>query len=71
MSKLIFSIRRNTSESTLHLDGDGMLTYWREGDGWAMADGTTEMRLTVAQAKERWPQYADEIDEAVRGLEEG
>ena len=67
MSKLIFSTKRNTSESTLHLDDDGMLTYWRAGDGWAAADPTTELRLTVAEAKERWPQHADKIDEALRG----
>lgn len=57
-------------ERCLELEDSGSLIYWTSPNRYAALAGEkgTFERLTVAEAKERWPQFATEIDRAIQTL---
>ena len=71
MSTFIFSHARSTSEESLWMNDDGMLTHSSSNDGWALVRQgpiDSERRLTVAEAKDRWPEHAEKIEKAFRNI---
>jgi hypothetical protein len=72
MAKTIFNRNSNSKESSLTVNEDGTLTYWRANDGWVAArkgEQTHEKKMTVEEAKQQWPQYASKIDEALSDVQ--
>jgi hypothetical protein len=70
MAKVIFSCCTSTRDESLWMEDDGSFVHHSENDGWAMARQgllPSEHKMTAAEAKERWPQYAARIDEAADG----
>jgi hypothetical protein len=57
-------------EETLELEDDGTVIYDRSPNYYAYLRGAKAevLRLSVTEAKERWPHYAKKIDEAVKRL---
>lgn len=48
------------------MNDDKTFTYESEAEGWAIGRSEdTEETISADVAKERWPQYADKIDEAL------
>jgi hypothetical protein len=56
------------SERELELLDDGTLLYSESPNRYAHMRGVefSSRKLTVAEAKKEWPQYATEIDEALK-----
>jgi len=68
VTKLIFRKRSNVQDQSLHMNDDKTFTYAREPEGWAIGrEKDIEETMSAEDAKKRWPQYAAEIDEALRG----
>ncbi len=66
MGILIFKRGNNTRSSRLYMNDDKTFTYESEAEGWAIGRSEdTEETISADVAKERWPQYADKIDEAL------
>jgi len=57
-------------ERFLELEDDGTLIYSTSPNRYAAMDGAKGefTRLSVAEAKERWPQFAEDIDRALAEL---
>ncbi len=71
MTITIFHTENNSSEEWLEIDDDGTLTHHIENSGWPMARAgllSRKKNMTAQAAKERWPPYAEKIDQAITQL---
>lgn len=71
MSVLIFQKEGNTREERLVVNDDGSLTFHDEATGYALLRSAPPARKTTLlpdDAKLRWPDYADKIDDALKKL---
>ena len=72
MSVTIFYLEGGSDEKSLELEDDGTLIYSLCPNYWAYRKGARGevARLTVAEAKNRWPLYASDIDRALREMKQ-
>ena len=68
MATVIFSKETSSSAEWLAVNDDGSLTHHVENRGWsAVRDGAKprERTLSVAAAKRRWPEHAQDIEKVL------
>jgi hypothetical protein len=68
MATVIFSKETSSFEEWLSVNDDGSLTHYVRSCGWSAVRNGAKPRervLSVAAAKRRWPEHAEDIEKVV------
>jgi hypothetical protein len=71
MSIKIFHFENGSEEKCLEVHEGGEITYSKSNSGWVAVRKGSESKfetLSAADAKARWPSYADEIERALEAV---
>jgi hypothetical protein len=71
MGTQIYYRETSVKEEWIDVNDDGSVTHVTENSGWAVERKGIDRRtrkMTADEAKEKWPEHADKIDEAIAKL---